>query len=226
MITMITGGFVLPMSLILIFNLLIWRLLKTNHIMYYYLRKYSQKKPSLNISVYFLTKSLNSDIYLQRLSNQTKKQESEKKDCLNNKSVDQNNSPSGNSCFIDFKKHSEVSSNSAIKETRFLKRRNACRMSRLCTNESDKSNYFVKREIKVLKRLILSILLFCIAWLPYLIIVLVAQFGSNIQNFVTPYNTSIPAIIAKFTILINPIIYMLLEKERRRYFFRWTCFMK
>lgn len=80
--------------------------------------------------------------------------------------------------------------------------------------------YLLKRESKVLKRIILNVTLFCVAWLPYACVALLGQFGNNIENYLTPYTTSIPAILAKFSSIYNPILYTLTNRDCKAYFKR------
>lgn len=77
---------------------------------------------------------------------------------------------------------------------------------------------FHNRQNKVLKSIILYVSFFCISWTPYVIIVLLAQFGTDIQNYVNPYTTSLPALIAKISSIHNPILFTLSNKECRNYF--------
>ncbi len=77
---------------------------------------------------------------------------------------------------------------------------------------------FQNRHNRVLKSIILYVSFFCMSWTPYVIIVLLAQFGTNIQNYVNPYTTSLPALIAKFSSIHNPILFTLSNKDCRSYF--------
>lgn len=86
--------------------------------------------------------------------------------------------------------------------------------------EENKSNYivFVKKEVTVVKRIVLMILAFSVAWLPYTIFVMYGQFGNDPKRYVTPYSTSLPAMFAKSSSIYNPIIYVLTNKECKSYF--------
>ena len=55
--------------------------------------------------------------------------------------------------------------------------------------------------------------LFVISWLPY---ALIAQFGINGYNdFVTPYSTEIPVMLAKASAIWNPVVYSLTHPRYR-----------
>ncbi|RNA24474.1 arthropsin type [Brachionus plicatilis] len=98
--------------------------------------------------------------------------------------------------------------------------------SSLTKKESDSSNTnlnnssFIKRQVKVAKTVILIVIMFCIAWLPYAIITLIAQYISPnyLTTFVTPLTTSLPAIFAKTSSIYNPILYTLSNKDCKNYF--------
>ncbi|CAF1024962.1 unnamed protein product [Brachionus calyciflorus] len=85
-------------------------------------------------------------------------------------------------------------------------------------NLMKKNNYFLKREIQVSKTILMSVGFFCMSWFPYAIVLLVAQFGSNRESFITPLSASLPALFAKFSTVANPIVYTLHHKECRLYF--------
>ena len=73
---------------------------------------------------------------------------------------------------------------------------------------------------QVLKMIVLNIVLFCFAWTPYAIVILIAQFGNNIDKYITPYTVSIPALFAKISSVYNPILYTLSNQECKAYFKR------
>ena len=55
----------------------------------------------------------------------------------------------------------------------------------------------INQEYKLTKTVLICVAFFSISWIPYTFITLVDQFGSNIEIYVTPYTTSIPALFAK-----------------------------
>lgn len=79
---------------------------------------------------------------------------------------------------------------------------------------------FKKRQYRVLKTIFMNIIFFCIAWTPYAIIVCLAQYGSNIEEYINPYTTSLPALLSKTSSIYNPILYTLNNQDCKNYFKR------
>jgi hypothetical protein len=79
-------------------------------------------------------------------------------------------------------------------------------------------NTLMNSESKLLKMIMLNVTCFVIAWLPYTIIVLIAQFASNTEKYVTPYSTTLPAVFSKMSSIYNPLLYTLTNRECRTYF--------
>ncbi len=97
----------------------------------------------------------------------------------------------------------------------------SCNITTTNLNSNDLANVqfsFKKRQLKVLRTILLHISFFCIAWVPYATIALLAQFGNNIENYITPYTTSLPGILAKTSSIYNPILYTLNNRECLIYF--------
>ena len=80
-------------------------------------------------------------------------------------------------------------------------------------NRSNIGRKLAKREHRVTKTVILCISLFCISWMPYIMIIIVAQFGYNIENYITPLFSFLPALFAKSSAIFNPLIYTLINPE-------------
>ena len=72
----------------------------------------------------------------------------------------------------------------------------------------------MKRELKTAKVSLIIILVFCISWSPYAIIALIGVFGD--QTLVTRLGTAIPCLCAKFSTVINPLLYALLHPKFRQ----------
>ena len=81
---------------------------------------------------------------------------------------------------------------------------------------------YSKKEIKLVKMISLIVFMFLIAWIPYAVITLAAQFGSNIEAYINPYTTSLPALLAKTSSVYNPLIYTLSNKEFRKFFSKYS----
>ena len=72
----------------------------------------------------------------------------------------------------------------------------------------------MKKELKTAKVSLIIILVFCISWSPYATISLIGVFGD--QNLVTRLGSGIPCLCAKFSTVINPILYALLHPKFRQ----------
>ena len=96
-----------------------------------------------------------------------------------------------------------------------------CRLIFKTTPTTYKSSAYLKREVKLIKMISLIVLMFVIAWTPYSVVTLAAQLGSNIEGYINPYTTSLPALFAKTSSVYNPLIYTLSNKEFRRFFFNY-----
>lgn len=91
----------------------------------------------------------------------------------------------------------------------------------LNANSSEAKEFsFKKRQYRVMKTIFFNVVFFCIAWTPYAIIVMLAQYGTNIEQYITPYSTSIPALLAKTSSIYNPILYTLNNQDCKNYFKR------
>lgn len=82
---------------------------------------------------------------------------------------------------------------------------------------NSKSNKIIRNEVKLLKSIILIIFMFCVAWFPYALITLLAQFGSRIENYITPFTTSLPSLFAKLSSVYNPLVFLMLNKKCKKF---------
>ena len=71
----------------------------------------------------------------------------------------------------------------------------------------------MKKELKTAKVSLIIILVFCISWFPYATIALIGVFGD--QTLVTRLGSGIPCLCAKFSTIINPLMYALLHPKLR-----------
>ncbi|XP_074686534.1 melanopsin isoform X4 [Strix aluco] len=71
----------------------------------------------------------------------------------------------------------------------------------------------MKNEWKMAKIALIVILLYVISWSPYSVVALVAFAGYS--NVLTPFMNSIPAVIAKASVIHNPIIYAITHPKYR-----------
>ncbi|CAF0853017.1 unnamed protein product [Brachionus calyciflorus] len=84
--------------------------------------------------------------------------------------------------------------------------------------QKKKYSSMVKRESLVLRKIILCVLFFTLAWLPYTLLTLYAQYGNNVSKFLKPETIWFPTILAKSSSIYNPIIYTLSHVECYRYY--------
>ncbi|KAM7378933.1 hypothetical protein PAMP_004521 [Pampus punctatissimus] len=73
-----------------------------------------------------------------------------------------------------------------------------------------------KREQRVLFMVVVMVIFYLLCWLPYGIMALVATFGP--PGLVTPEASIIPSVLAKTSTVINPIIYVFMNKQFYRCF--------
>ncbi|XP_043921234.1 pinopsin-like isoform X2 [Protopterus annectens] len=74
-----------------------------------------------------------------------------------------------------------------------------------------------KREHRILIMVICMVTCYLLCWMPYGIVALIATFGS--RGLISPTVSIIPSILAKSSTVVNPVIYVLLNKQFYRCFF-------
>ncbi|KAG8520609.1 Melanopsin, partial [Galemys pyrenaicus] len=98
----------------------------------------------------------------------------------------------------------------AIRETgQALQTFRACEVS----GELPRQWQRLQNEWKMAKIILLVILLFVLSWAPYSTVALVAFAGY--AHVLTPYMTSVPAVIAKASAIHNPIVYAIIHPKYR-----------
>lgn len=70
-----------------------------------------------------------------------------------------------------------------------------------------------KREQRVLFMVVIMVVFYLLCWLPYGIMALLATFGP--PGLVTPEASIIPSVLAKTSTVINPVIYVFMNKQVR-----------
>ena len=108
--------------------------------------------------------------------------------------------------------------NSSSRHNSSMKRGNQKRCEQKTVKLEDNRYSYHKRQWRVLRTIIINILFFCIAWTPYAIITVIAQFGPNIDEYITPISTSLPAFFSKTSSVYNPILYTLTNRDCRKFF--------
>lgn len=199
-VIMFVFGFLIPGSIIAVLNILIWRTIRANFAKKYHKLHLNGKQIIIYASNYYIN-SLDQSSRVNESSNEnTKKSESFIK-------IDKK-----------FKNENDVILLKRVipKYDRYGYRRNALLSARLKKKKS--AEFYVKREERVVKTISFCILMFFLTWLPYAIVTGWSQYGDNIEKYITPYTTAIPAIFAKLSHISNPIIYTLLNKNCREFF--------
>lgn len=69
-------------------------------------------------------------------------------------------------------------------------------------------------EIRATRTALLACAVFCMAWAPYSLMTLAAQFG--FEHFANPYSTAVLALMTKTAACINPLVYALSSSTFRR----------
>lgn len=72
-----------------------------------------------------------------------------------------------------------------------------------------------KREQRVLLLVVTMVVCYLLCWLPYGIMALVVTFGE--PGLVTPEASIVPSLLAKTSTVINPVIYIFLNKQVRSF---------
>ncbi|KAK6171411.1 hypothetical protein SNE40_019605 [Patella caerulea] len=72
-------------------------------------------------------------------------------------------------------------------------------------------------ERKTAITLLITVGVFCISWVPYVIIAMIGQFGN--QSLLTPQLSVVPQLVAKMSTVTNPILYSLSHPVVRRKLF-------
>ena len=67
----------------------------------------------------------------------------------------------------------------------------------------------IKRELKLIKYIFFVLLFYIVAWSPYAMLTIIAQFSTDIENYVTPFTTILTAVFAKTSTVLNPVLYSL-----------------
>uniref|UniRef100_H2RU68 Rhodopsin n=2 Tax=Takifugu rubripes TaxID=31033 RepID=H2RU68_TAKRU len=78
-----------------------------------------------------------------------------------------------------------------------------------------------KREQRVLCMVVIMVICYLLCWLPYGVVALLATFGP--PDLVTPEASIIPSVLAKSSTVINPIIYVFMNKQFYRCFLALLC---
>lgn len=85
-------------------------------------------------------------------------------------------------------------------------------------DQSELSRQILKRgrknELQTAKISLIIVLVFCVSWFPYAIVALIGEFGD--RTLITRLVAGIPCLCAKFSTVMNPLIYALLHPKFRK----------
>ncbi|KAM8850943.1 vertebrate ancient opsin-like isoform 2-T2 [Spinachia spinachia] len=76
-----------------------------------------------------------------------------------------------------------------------------------------------KREQRVLFMVVIMVVCYLLCWLPYGIMALMATFGP--PGLITPVASIIPSVLAKTSTVINPVIYVFMNKQKKELREKW-----
>ncbi|XP_076858012.1 teleost multiple tissue opsin 2b [Brachyhypopomus gauderio] len=68
-----------------------------------------------------------------------------------------------------------------------------------------------RREIRLLFMVITSVVCYLLCWMPYSIVAIMATFGQH--GLISPLASVVPSLLAKSSTVINPVIYILMNKQ-------------
>lgn len=194
--TMFVGGFLIPLAFILIFYLLMYRFLRNSDI---FLTYQVRNNNNNNINQNKRAASLSSD--------------SSHFNAHNNLNPTLTSNPPGKkSPLLAYKNGTRSPQPSLLDAT--------LSNLKVLSGRTKINSSFMRREIKVAKSIFLIVLMYVIAWLPYALVTLFAQYAdfAILHHYITPFSTSLPALFAKFSSIYNPILYTLTNKDCFAYF--------
>lgn len=205
MITMMLGGFIIPAILIIVMYVLLIFKLKSHSNNQILVRKNSKivndgknTKPSETIPLkesHNLTQ--NTDQNTETCSNEIIEA------IRNEKDNDSNNIMKKN-----FKESKFEMQRVNVKNSQILS-------SNMPTKQSNFEENYSKSQLKVTRNVALYIFVYCISWGPYAAVTLICQFSDNRENYINRYTAYIPILLAKTSVLINPLIYVLNNRKIR-----------
>lgn len=70
-----------------------------------------------------------------------------------------------------------------------------------------------RREFHILFMVVTTVAFYLLCWLPYGVVAMLATFGR--PGLVSPVASVVPSILAKSSTVINPVIYILMNKQVR-----------
>lgn len=77
-----------------------------------------------------------------------------------------------------------------------------------------------RREYHILFMVITTVVCYLLCWMPYGVVAMMATFGR--PGIITPIASVVPSLLAKSSTVINPLIYILMNKQVRHLFLTST----
>lgn len=223
---MVFGGFVIPIIMILIHYLLLFKIIKKRYVTFN--KRLSMSYTSLNDKCRIL---IENDTLMLSSSFSTSSSQSSK---LFYQKKNQNQLSKGPSLNVKLNNPATVlvntttNNNNITTSRRTLENLNrlnqpqrTARTSQDMLNNKIILKSMVKSEIKIAKFIFMVLIFFCLAWVPYATFIMLAQYGHNIYNYITPYTTSLPAMLAKMSAIINPLLYTLTDRQFKLSFYKF-----
>lgn len=68
-----------------------------------------------------------------------------------------------------------------------------------------------RREFHILFMVVTTVVCYLICWMPYGVVAIMATFGR--PGLISPVASVVPSILAKTSTVINPVIYILMNKQ-------------
>jgi c-opsin len=68
-----------------------------------------------------------------------------------------------------------------------------------------------RREYRILFMVLTTVVCYLVCWMPYGVVAMMATFGPD--NIISPVASVVPSLLAKSSTVINPLIYILMNKQ-------------
>ena len=99
-------------------------------------------------------------------------------------------------------------------EIQYFKCKTGRQFDEIALRRFRKSRKMEKNELKTAKSGLMLVIVFCISWLPYSVICLIALFGDN--SNISPVLVTIPGKFAKLSTILNPLLYVFNQNSFKR----------
>lgn len=96
-------------------------------------------------------------------------------------------------------------------ERRYFTERKSIHFNEISMRRLRRSRNFERNELKTAKAAIILISVFCLSWMPYSVLSIVALCGND--EGISPIVVTIPVIFAKASTILNPVLYALVHRR-------------